>query len=939
MVKIVVGPINKGLKTNVTPFNIDNDSFPTLVNAYQWRSRIKRKRGTSLLGRLQRYFDSTLTVYNTGSATITLDISGNGNIITGFGLDVISPNASIVPGSVQIQSPGPLYLDVNPITGVINGNLFITPSQTIRGTVNYSTGDINLPAQALNAVSVIFQYYPDLPVMGLEELRLDPTDYPGLLAFDTRYSYNITITLPYDIYDVTFYKNPDVDAITMPGYVPKTVWTPFVWDGEDYQQFWTTNYQKALWATNGIDIPFSGANSGMQFRRVTAVSTIVAGPPAFATFTIANHGLVVGDFLFFNEFDPAIVTGLNFQTGYVTVVVDANNVTVEFPFATLGGAGGVGLTTGIAQYLTSTAVPTVDGIRFYDGDPTNGSNIPPTFRLGHGWVNFAPPLSQFAFSVANLPLRQYYLVDARMIVPFKDRLLFIGPVVQASTGAPIYLQDTVIFSQNGTAYYTASFTGDASLVTTTFHPLLVPDNQTATANAYWEDVTGYGGYITAGLDQPIVTVEDNEDVLIMGFDSNYQTRFVYTGNDVLPFSFYQINSDLGASSTFSVLSFDEGVMTSGSKGFVMTNQSKAERFDTDILDQIFEIRLLQNGAERVTAIRDFINEWIYFTYPSNTQQDKFNNQTLLFNYRENTWSVFNESYTTYGPFRRRTGFTWSTVGNIYPTWSSWNDPWNAGESTLLQPEILGGNQQGFVLFRDEGTGEGNSLYIQNIVVNTVTSPDHTLIQGDYIQISGALGTVGTQVNGKIFSVSNVVTQDTFELNPPIVAGTYLGAGVIKKLYVPQIQTKQFPVAWDMARKTRIGVQQYLLSKTAESQITLLIFLSQNDSSPYNTGPISPDVNSVNDSLIYSTVLYTCPESTNLGLTPANTNLNMVTANQQNQIWHRINTSLLGDTVQLGFTLSDAQMRALAPNGGLTNQTAEIELHGFIIEVTPSMILA
>ena len=42
--KLVVGPINKGLRGGVTPFNVDNDSFPTLVNAYQWRGRIKRKR-------------------------------------------------------------------------------------------------------------------------------------------------------------------------------------------------------------------------------------------------------------------------------------------------------------------------------------------------------------------------------------------------------------------------------------------------------------------------------------------------------------------------------------------------------------------------------------------------------------------------------------------------------------------------------------------------------------------------------------------------------------------------------------------------------------------------------------------------------------------------------------------------------------------------------
>ena len=87
----------------------------------------------------------------------------------------------------------------------------------------------------------------------------------------------------------------------------------------------------------------------------------------------------------------------------------------------------------------------------------------------------------------------------------------------------------------------------------------------------------------------------------------------------------------------------------------------------------------------------------------------------------------------------------------------------------------------------------------------------------------------------------------------------------------------------------------------------LSILSQNGTNAWNTGPIIPAPNTVNDSLIYSTILYTCPESTNLGLTPANVNLQMPTAQQQAQTWHRMNTSLIGDSVQLAFTVSDAQM--------------------------------
>ena|SRR5580693_143532 len=41
---------------------------------------------------------------------------------------------------------------------------------------------------------------------------------------------------------------------------------------------------------------------------------------------------------------------------------------------------------------------------------------------------------------------------------------------------------------------------------------------------------------------------------------------------------------------------------------------------------------------------------------------------------------------------------------------------------------------------------------------------------------------------------------------------------------------------------------------------------------------------------------------------------MPTALSQKQTWHRMNTSLIGDTVQIGFSLNDQQMRSLDPVG-------------------------
>lgn len=909
--KIIVGPINRGLRNDRKPFNIDNDSFPVLINAYQWRGRIKRKRGTSLLCRLQRRLDVT---------------DGAGNVVINLlPVPIITTRSTFTIGSTFFTDPG----GASPVALITNGP----------GTASLDRTTGVLTVLGSNPNTAVF-YYPTLPVMGLEDLLLGVNQFPRSMGFDTVYSYGILSNSPYTAYDVSFYKNLVTGSFT--GYVQKGTWTPTWWNGQDYQQMWTVNYQGALWATNGITQPFTTSNIGMQFLLITGAAIVAGGPPATVTFNIAGSTLEIGDFVFINEIVG--MTGVNYQTGYVISIVAGVSVTVEFPNATVAGVWGSG---GIVQYLTNRQDTTKDGIRWFDGDPVdvNGS-----FSTGKGWVNFAPPLSQGTFSIADLPAAVYYLVGAKMIIPFKDRLLFLGPVVQTSSGTPKYLQDTVIYSLNGTPYYTASYTNDPSAVidtptsiTNRYTAILVPDNQTSFPPGYFEDQAGFGGFIQAGIDEPINTCETSGDVLIVGF-SFTQTKLVFTGNDIIPFLFYLINTELGSSSTFGSVNMGKSVLSRGSRGYIGTDQTQSNRFDEEIPDEVFQIRLTDNGAERFTSIRDYLNEWIYFTYPTNTLEYKFPNQTLQFNYKDGSFAQFNECFTTYGIFRKVTGNTWATIGAIFPTWASWNDPWNSGSSTLLQPQIIGGNQQGFVLLRDEGTAEGNSLAIQNIVGSTVTSPNHTLSNGDYIVISGALGTVGASVNNMIFSVS-LPSANTFTLNPPLLGGlTYLGGGVIKKMYVPFIQTKQFPVSWGMGRKTRLGPQQYLLTTTSNAEITLLIYLSQNSDDPYNDGPIVPATNSVNNSLIYSTVLYTCPESVNLGLTPANTNLQMISnidstgtnaSSPQDSIWHRVNTSLIGDTIQVGFSMSDAQMRDIT----FKNQFAEVELHGFILDCSPSQLLA
>lgn len=885
--QIYIGNYPKGQINIRLPFVIDNDSFPTMYNFYTWRGRAKRKRGTFLLGRLQiQVVSVAMPTYNWQDGPLVLS-SGAGNLITAFSLPATS---SIVPSSISFTVGSNTYTEPTTPDGTLVGS----PSGT--GTINYTTGAVTITGGGSSDLTGTFSYFPGDPVMGLRDYVSNTSSslYPLTMAFDTTNAYQINQTGTPFFYNVSYYKGTN---------------TPFVWSGADYQQFWTTNYSSALWGTNG--------KAGFNF--VTGTYTSGSGTDAI-TFNFKSGGtnfttLIVGDMLWFNEWTSGGST-INGLVGEVTTASGASSGNYVVTFTgnqTVSGSG-------IAQLLTST-VAGQDGIKWYDGDPTGGTGLPT--GTGFGWVNFAPPLTAATVSIETMSTALYYLIGATAIVPFKDRLLFFGPTIQTSSGNPMYLQDVVIWSQNGTPYYNS----------------LTPTSENYSTGAYYVDQTGLGGYISAGVSQPITTVSNNEDVLLIGFGGSRgrKTRLVFTGNDLNPFLFYNINSELPSDSTFSSVTLDKGAIDLGIYGICMTDQQSSQRIDLDIPDSVFQVQALNNGVQRVNAVRDYYKEWIYFSYPLNSSQWKFPTQSFLFNYRDNTWAIIYENYTTHGTYRQQTKNTWKSIGMKFKTWAQWREPWNSGSTSVLFPSVVAGNPQGYVVVKGQGTGESVSGVITAYTASgggmQITSTNHCVAVGDYLYITGMLGATG--INGLIGRVTSTADANTFVIDLPAPTGTYLGLGQFTRLSRPLLQTKQFNPYWGEGRKVRLLAQKYLMDYTADAQVTVNIYLSQDPDDAWNAGSIVPSTepSPSNNSLIYSQLMYTCPESTNIGLTAANTNLQMPTAEDQFQIWHRFNTSLIGDSVQIGITLNDAQMR------NLTYATSEITCHGIHLTVDRSQQLA
>jgi hypothetical protein len=837
--KLVISSIATGFETDKPAFLFNNDAFTELVNAYCYRKRLLKKRGTLTLGRLRRDLADQALGNTNGSGIYT------GNIISVL---TLGADATIVPGSLEVTVGAQVFVEPPTPDGTLSNGGAGT------GTINYATGALVIhtnPILVTTAVTIDFGYYPALPGMGVEEYTVSetaaaPINVADVVFFDTRYAYQFDFALRH-FYDVSFYKMP----------APQN---RIVWHGADYQQFWSWSYQGALFVTNNVP--------GFHFKPVTAITVA-----AQAQITIVAHGLQVNSKIWLNE--VAGMVEINGLTGTVLAIVDADNVTVD-----IDSSGFTAYTSGgIAQYLTDSLAGQ-DGIRWYDG-----------FGVDRGFVNFMPALQQFDVSLLPNPA---YLVGARMIIPYQNQLLAIGTFESTSNGTVRYFPNRFRYSQRGTVYYSS----------------LTPAGYTFEPDAWIDNINGKGGFVDLDTTEKILSASVSQEVLIMGLEAT-QRKVTGTSNPLDPFTIQTINPEYGTESTYATIALDKGVLSVGDYGFVLASSYSAQRFDLQIPDQVYQIKNVDNGNERVCGIRDFRNEFVYFTYTVANSPYDFPNRTLLYNLRENSFAIFKEEFTSYGQFRDATTQSWTTSTR---PWREYAQSWNSFRQYARFPQIAGLNQQGFCQLKDQGTANDASHYIRALSGTSVTSPNHNREVGDYIYIQDCIGS--TNLNDTVVQVVGLTSADIFVIDQA-ATGTYLGLGQFSVVDNFSVKTKVFPFDWPEGLGTRIGTQQYLLQTTSGGEITVDLYLNQNSDDPAN------DL-SVATYLPVTSVVRTRPDES-LGLHDAQLS--------QAQIWHRMSQSFSGDSIQLGMRFSDTQMRSYSI------ATSDVAVYAIVIDYYPSRILA
>lgn len=520
---------------------------------------------------------------------------------------------------------------------------------------------------------------------------------------------------------------------------------------------------------------------------------------------------------------------------------------------------------------------------------TNFSGIsgdPIRYTNGTAWADFTPEID----SAGNV------LAQCLAMLPFRGRMVTVNTFEGSSLATATQFRQRIRWSQIGNPFY------ESNAIVTDFN-----------VEAWRDDIPGRGGFLDIPTAENIVSIGFVRDNLVVFCErSTWQLR--YTGRSIAPFAIEKINTELGAESTFSAIPFDTSLVAVGDKGIVQCDSFKVDLIDIKIPDLVFRFNNDANGTKRVHGARDFQQRLAFWTYPDQETGSVYPNRRLVYNYENDSWAIFAESFTTMGTYQPQEAKRWVDFPGPNPDdqWQAQNYPWINRPSAF--PTIAGGNQQGFVeIFGQQNfkvsVPNGASLYIKNITGNVTTpteieSPSHNLDDEAIIEITGIPeGTPFDDLNQKIFKILRidannfsllVYSEITNKFSDPQLNPneTYVGGGriIIRDNFL--VQSKKFNFM-DDGQAIQFGHMDILMNNTDNGEITLNVYADYNDTEPMNTFPQN-DYNNTEDPY-FNTIIST-------SATPHR---------GSSKNFQRFYCNARASFITLEFTLSDEQMQSQA----------------------------
>lgn len=555
---------------------------------------------------------------------------------------------------------------------------------------------------------------------------------------------------------------------------------------------------------------------------------------------------------------------------------------------------------------------------------------------GTTWTAFRP---KFSMSGAG-----NYVKTCRLIFPFKDRLILLNtteantgdtanlryparcryshngvpfpaaPTLLGTTSAAGALSGTVAapwfigqkFSIGDTVYTvingaagaqsmgktdgTTTATFDISTGAFVFNgaPINSPVYFYSTGYSPWLEHNQPGwsgaGWIDASTDEEIMSAEFIRDRLIVYFTGS-TWELVYTGSNTQPFVWQKINTELGSSSQFSPVAFDTSVLNVGTTAIHACTGAFVDRIDARVPQQVFNIRIIEDGFLRVHGIRDFYNELVYWIYPD-TNSEKYPNKILVYNYINKTWAINDDSFTSLGYFNQKDALTWEKA--VSP-WEEMNMKWSDLNGKTYSKTIIAGNQHGFINYIDVDLSRNagalsisNMAYVGNSLQLTIHN--HNLQSGDYILLETIFPDMA--LNGEIYKIS-VVTNSVISIGDVPLPAAYQGGGTATRVSRVAIRSKEWNPYISKGKSINLERIEFHVDNTDFGQLQI-------------------------DAYTSTATLNMIKEARLNGVLMGDSILDMFSyggiENIQERLWHPVDFNLNGEFIQIKIYYSDNHMR-------------------------------
>lgn len=493
-----------------------------------------------------------------------------------------------------------------------------------------------------------------------------------------------------------------------------------------------------------------------------------------------------------------------------------------------------------------------------------GASDDPMYARSAGtWSVFRPIIAASGATVSS------YVQTAKIIIPFKNRILLLNTIEYESGTNKLYV-NRCRYSHYGSPFPAAYHADLATYVEADVSSAWLPQNTSWTIGATTEEYTG-AGYTDAPTKEEIMSAEFIKDRLIVYFeDSTWEIAF--TGNQVEPFVWQKLNTELGTKALKCPVPFDKAVLTVGRTGIHGCSGANVTKINDKIEEITYDIRISDDGVERTAGVRDYKIDVVYWSYAdknAGTYAQIFPSKLLIYNYQEDSWGIADDCITAFGYYDQQC----TTPQTMYK-------------------QVIGGNQQGYTFLCDSDSTSNDALmYITNIsgtgtTTATLTIINHTLNDDDYIRIEDATDTnIDETINYKVTTVSNDTVTITLA---DALTGTYAGGGLVARIPQIDILSKQWNFYVDKGKNCYLAKISFAVKRTASGQVTVDYYPSSTTQSMISAGTTT-------GSILGSNNLDTAPYSF-YGL-----------EQYQDRLWHPVYFQGEGECVQIRIYLDDEQL--------------------------------